>query len=164
MQYVLIYGMSGSGKSTIARELAEICGQHEISSTILSMDMFYKESHKGSFDCPDAFDWKRLQFTIYRLQHFHRVFLPQYSYKTQQYNHTNSSECIEVKPANIIIIEGIYANYCDFLPQSHILYVNTPPDVCLGRRVLRDVEERGISPEDNIRRWMDDVRVQWNRW
>jgi uridine kinase len=160
--YILLYGMSGSGKSTIARELANTLKEFNISSTIISLDMFYKESYEGSFDTPDAFDWSRLEFTIHRLSHFHRVYLPKYCYETKQY--IQSSNCIELKPAKVIIIEGIYSNYCDFIHNPYIIYINTPPDVCLGRRILRDKDERGISPEDNIRRWFDDVRIQWNRW
>lgn len=160
--FILLYGMSGSGKSTIARELADALRKHAISSTIVPLDMFYKESYEGSFDSPDAFDWERLRFTIHRLTHLHHVFLPRYCYETKQY--TMSSDCIELRPASVILIEGIYANYCDFIPNPRIIHIQTPPDVCLGRRVLRDATERGISPEDNIRRWMEDVRVQWNRW
>lgn len=45
-----------------------------------------------------------------------------------------------------------------------MLRVSTLPDICLARRVLRDVKERGISPEKNIIAWMRDVRPMWDKY
>jgi uridine kinase len=45
-----------------------------------------------------------------------------------------------------------------------VLRVSTLPDICLARRVLRDVKERGISPESNIVAWMQDVRPMWDKY
>ena len=69
-------------------------------------------------------------------------------------------------PSNVCIVEGILANYCNCQQLAHTItmYVNTPPDVCLARRILRDAKERNITPEDNIHRWLQDVRVMWNLW
>ena len=66
----------------------------------------------------------------------------------------------------MVIIEGIYANYCRFLllDEPAVIRIDTAPDICLGRRVLRDRRERGIDAVDNVKRWLDDVRPNWDKW
>lgn len=163
MIFIIVYGRSGSGKTTIAKELSSFLSKQFITSSIVSLDYFYKESYDGSFDQPDAFHWDRLQFIVKQLISNKTVYLQRYQYDTKLYDTTSS---FPIYPCEVCIIEGILANYCYFLQNKHTITIkiNTPPDVCLARRILRDKKERNISPQDNIHRWLQDVRVMWNRW
>ena len=61
---IVLYGRSGSGKTTIAKELSSFLSRKHITNSIVSLDHFYKESYDGSFDTPDAFHWERLDFIL----------------------------------------------------------------------------------------------------
>lgn len=69
-------------------------------------------------------------------------------------------------PTDIVIIEGLYANYCKFLllDEPEVIKIDTPPDICICRRVLRDRKDRGINPVDNVKIWLNDVRPNWDKW
>jgi uridine kinase len=75
MKFIVLYGRSGSGKTTIAKEISSVLSSKRISNSILSLDSFYKESYEGSFDEPDAFHWERLEFVIQQLLKHKTVYL-----------------------------------------------------------------------------------------
>jgi uridine kinase len=54
-----------------------------------------------------------------------------------------------------LIVEGIFALYYpELFPYYHLrVYINTPDELCFERRLKRDMEERGRTPES--------VRYQW---
>lgn len=161
MFVILLYGRSGSGKTTISRELQTFLKERYISCSVMSLDSFYKESYEGSFDTPDAFHWERLSFSLKQLQKQSTIYLQSYDYATKQYlPHTSEA----VYPSDVLIIEGILANYCTDVFDPFVIHVDTPADICLARRVLRDETEREIPIKDNIESWLGDVRVQWKRW
>ena len=163
MLFFLIYGMSGSGKTTISTEMSRFFLNKRITTSIIPLDFFYKEKYPYSFDEPQAFDWRRLMAVIYKLKLNKEVILHPYNYETKLYDTTRKHI---IYPSNILIIEGIYANYCRFLLLENpaVIQIETPPDICLARRVLRDKRDRGIEPIDNIKRWLDDVKPNWDKW
>ena len=79
--------------------------------------------------------------------------LPVYSYV----EHTRMKETVTVEPKKVIILEGILlltdARLRDELNFS--IFVDTPLDICLMRRIKRDVNERGRS--------MDSVMAQYQK-
>jgi len=54
-----------------------------------------------------------------------------------------------VAPTSVVIVEGILAlHYAELLPcYGFSIYVNAPHDVCLVRRIHRDMTERGRTEE-----------------
>jgi uridine kinase len=54
-----------------------------------------------------------------------------------------------IAPADVVIVEGILALHFDELVQCYdfSIYVNAPHDVCLVRRIHRDMSERGRTEE-----------------
>lgn len=163
MIFILLFGMSGSGKTTISIELQNFFFSHKIKTTILPLDYFYKVGAQESFDVPGAFDWTKLVECVSHLQNLRPFTLYPYIYETNVYN---KSQPHTVYPSDVVIIEGLYANYCRFLllEDPIVLHVDTPADICLARRCLRDKEERNIKPETNLKRWIYDVKPCWNRW
>lgn len=163
MMFILLFGMSGSGKTTISIELQNFFYQHKLKTTVLPLDYFYKVGPQESFDVPDAFDWKKLKQCLICLSKKQPYTLYPYVYEKNVYDKTVP---ITVYTSDIIIIEGIYANYARFLLLNDpiVIHVDTPPDICLARRCLRDKEERNIKPEENLKRWLYDVRPRWDQW
>ena len=161
--YVVIYGMSGSGKTTISQELQNYLEENSITSTILPLDLFYKEGNIESYDTPKAFDWKKLWNCLYALYKNRPYTLHHYNYSLSQYQ-LNSP--IIVQNADVIIIEGIYAHYAKFLllDEPFVIHINTKPDLCLIRRLIRDESCRGIPMKETIKMWKEKVRPDWDKW
>jgi uridine kinase len=144
-----IAGCSGSGKTTLARELAS-----ELSATLLTLDLYYHDlghlSHDEraaqNFDHPDSLEAALLTEHVRQLAAGNSVQAPVYDFAT----HTRVPDAAEaMQPSDIILVEGILALHYEELRSLYNLsiYVNAPHDVCLMRRIHRDVIERGRTEE-----------------
>lgn len=158
-----ITGASASGKSLIAstlyRELCDQVGEAHIG--IIPEDCYYKdqsnivmsERAKTNYDHPNAVDHDLLLQHLQRLKAGQSIEMPQYSY----IEHTRKPETVHLAPKKVILLEGILlltdARLRDEL--SFSIFVDTPLDICLMRRMKRDVNERGRS--------MDSVMDQYNK-
>jgi uridine kinase len=71
-----------------------------------------------------------------------------------------SSKTITVKPAPVIVVEGLFALYDAKLRSmmSLKIYVDTASDVRFIRRLQRDIAERGRSTESVINQYLETVR------
>jgi uridine kinase len=74
--------------------------------------------------------------------------------------HNRSSNTVTVKPAPVIVIEGLFALYDAELRtmMSLKIFVDTAPDVRFIRRLQRDIAERGRSTENVISQYLETVR------
>jgi uridine kinase len=144
-----IAGCSGSGKTTLARELAT-----ELSATLLTLDLYYKDlahmSHEEravqNFDHPDSIEADLLISHIRRLAEGQTVEAPLYDFAS----HTRVKGNTQTIPAApVLLVEGIlalhYPELCSLYDFS--VYVNAPHEICLTRRIHRDVRERGRTEE-----------------
>jgi uridine kinase len=82
--------------------------------------------------------------------------MPEYDFAL----HNRSSTTIHIKPAPVIVIEGLFALYDADLRKmmSLKIFVDTAPDVRFIRRLQRDIAERGRSTETVIQQYLDTVR------
>jgi uridine kinase len=144
-----IAGCSGSGKTTLARELAS-----ELSATLLTLDLYYHDlahlSHEEratqNFDHPDSLEASLLTQHVKQLADGEPVHTPVYDFAS----HTRIPGADEtIHPSDVLIVEGILAlHYEDLRAQYDLsIYVNAPQEVCLMRRIHRDVKERGRTEE-----------------
>ncbi|PKF62460.1 uridine kinase [Psychromonas sp. psych-6C06] len=163
---IAIAGASASGKSLIANTIYnELCaelGTEQIG--IVSEDAYYKnQSHLSmeqrvltNYDHPKAFDHDLLCDHLKALKNKQSVDIPVYSYT----EHTRLNETIKLSPKKIIILEGILlltdASVREQLDAS--IFIDTPLDICLMRRLKRDIEERGRSMESVIEQYTATVR------
>ena len=71
-----------------------------------------------------------------------------------------SSQTITVKPAPVIVVEGLFALYDTKLRNmmSLKIYVDTASDVRFIRRLQRDISERGRSTESVVNQYLETVR------
>jgi uridine kinase len=137
-------GCSGSGKTTLARELTS-----QLEATLLPLDFYYRDlSHLGlnereqqNFDHPDSIECDLLAQHVERLAEGREIRRPIYDFAT----HTRTPEEETVFPAPVLIVEGILALHYESLRRFYdfSIYVNAPHEVCLTRRIHRDVRERG---------------------
>jgi uridine kinase len=144
-----IAGWSGSGKTTLARELA-----NQLDATLFPLDLYYRDlsqfpldsRHKRNFDHPDSLESELIVEHVRALANGKTIQRPVYDFKT----HSRVAGAFDtVTPAGVVIVEGILAlHYAELRPlYTFSIYVNAPHDVCLARRIHRDMRERGRTEE-----------------
>ena len=160
-----IAGASGSGKSFLADALHNI---YPAESILISQDHYYKDCHDLTYkerclinyDHPDALDFDILGQHLEQLRQGKAIYHPLYDFTT----HLRKPDKQECQPSPIIILEGIliFAN-----PEIEIdlgIFVDTPADLCLIRRLQRDTRERGRSMESVIEQYLQSVRPMFQKF
>ncbi len=147
MLVIGIAGGSGSGKTTVVNAIASKLKEKVV---VIPQDSYYNDSshlpleerHKINFDHPDAIDWDLLCDQLSQLKEGKTVEQPIYSYITCSRSKT---ETVTVKPADVIIVEGILIFTCKKLrKQLDIkIFVDADDDDRLMRIITRDNLERG---------------------
>jgi uridine kinase len=160
--FIGITGGTGSGKSTIAREIYNKFGEQCIA--MIEQDSYYKDQSQLSFedrtktnyDHPDAFDTELIVKHLNMLLSGQAVEKPIYDFEV----HNRKNETITVAPREIVILEGIMIledpEIRDLLDIK--IYVDTDADVRIIRRMVRDINERGRTVESVINQYLNVVR------
>ena len=157
-----VAGGSGSGKSTVTREVLASIGP-EMAAVVMQDDYYLDQSHlspeerrKTNYDHPDAFDWPLMVQHVQALRRGEAIEMPTYDFAQDN----RASDTITVKPAPVIVIEGLFALYDADLRKmmSLKIFVDTAPDVRFIRRLQRDIAERGRSTENVIQQYLETVR------
>jgi len=157
-----ICGGTGSGKTTTARKIIERVGADKV--VLLEQDSYYlnladiplDERRQANFDHPDAIDFDSLAGNLESLSKGESVEIPIYDFAT----HTRSDEKKLISPKPIVIIEGIliFTNQriLDLLDLR--VFIDTPDDLRLLRRIRRDIEERGRTLGQTLDQYEKTIR------
>ncbi|EEB08550.2 uridine kinase/uracil phosphoribosyltransferase [Schizosaccharomyces japonicus yFS275] len=149
IRFVGIAGPSGSGKTSVAQSIVKSLNQPNV--VILSLDSFYKPltpeqrqqalQNNYDFDKPESIDWDLLYEKLVEIKAGRKVEIPVYSF----IEHNRLNETITVYGASIIIVEGIFALFNENIRSLFdvSIFLDTDPDVCLSRRLSRDITYRG---------------------
>jgi uridine kinase len=140
-----IAGCSGSGKTTLAAELAR-----QLDATIFPLDLYYRDlshfpldsRHTCNFDHPDSLESELILEHVRALANGEPIQRPVYDFKT----HSRVAGAFNtIVPARVVIVEGILAlHFEELIPLYNFsIYVNAPNEICLKRRIYRDMMERG---------------------
>ena len=166
MLIIGICGASGSGKSTLAKALAsrldKPCVYIKQDSYYKDHpDMTYEERCLINYDEPQAFEHDVLRDDLYRLRRGESI-------STKDYDYTQHRRCdpdTMIEPADVVLIEGIHVFYDpevrDLL--DFRIYVQVDPDVCLLRRVKRDIRDRGRTIESISKQYLETVKPMYER-
>jgi len=157
-----IGGGTGSGKTTVAKEVRKHFPEESV--VMLHHDSYYldrghlpiPERERINYDHPDSFDNDLLIRHINELKSGQSVEKPIYDFET----HTRVSDTITVRPARIVLLEGILvlaeARLRDLMDIK--LYVDTDADERFIRRLKRDMVERGRTADQVIEQYLKTVR------
>ncbi|MBW2523438.1 MAG: uridine kinase [Deltaproteobacteria bacterium] len=157
-----IGGGSGSGKTTIVRELAAALGEHSV--VAIEQDAYYRDlSHLPleervgvNFDHPDALELSLLVEHIDALCSGKAIHKPRYDFEM----HLRSPETDLLEPRPVILVEGIMVLVdADVRERMDLkLFVDTAADIRLMRRIRRDLESRGRTFSQIRRQYYRTVR------
>ncbi|MDD4656803.1 MAG: uridine kinase [Bacteroidales bacterium] len=163
MLVIGIAGGTGSGKTTVVREIIKILSDSEV--VVIPQDSYYKDnSHlpleqrlELNFDHPDSIDFELLIKHIESLKSGKAIEEPVYSYLTCSRSQT---ETVKVNPSKVIIIEGILIFTCANLRDTMDIkvFVDADADDRLGRVITRDNLERGRTIEKVLERYEKTVK------
>jgi uridine kinase len=149
-----VAGPSCAGKSYLARHLAE-----RLDAALFQLDWYYRELDRLSlteragfnFDSPEALESKLLLDHLQKLHAGERIARPVYDFAT----HTRTGELRELAPRPFIVVEGLFALYWAELRRmlGTTIYVELEEQLCLERRIERDMRERGRTRESVLQQY-----------
>ncbi len=157
-----IAGGSGSGKSTVARNVAQALQTESVA--FIDMDAYYlnfahlplEERRKINWDHPDAFDWELLVGQLARLSSGEPIQKPVYDFVS----HTRGEKTVVVPPARVVVIDGILLfsdarvrDLCDVK-----VFVDADADIRLVRRIRRDINKRGRPLDEVLEQYLTTVQ------
>ncbi|MEL7128120.1 MAG: zeta toxin family protein [Pseudomonadota bacterium] len=160
---IAISGGSGSGKSTLADALID---RLDGGAVLFHEDAYYWPiAHYSdadlaagvNFDAPASKDINHLVRDIAALKVGQTVQQPIYDYTVHD---RVDGSTRSIAPAPVMIVEGIHVLSIPEADQFIDLrvYVDTPDDLRLARRIRRDVIERGRDVESVLSQYMATVR------
>jgi len=162
MLIVGIAGGTGSGKTTVVDKIVRLFSNGEV--IVIPQDCYYKdnsfiplsERQKINFDHPDSVEFSLLTDHLKQLKKGKQIEMPVYSYLTC----IRAKETIPLKPARVVIIEGILILADEGLRNMMDIkvFVDADADDRLGRVIQRDIIERGRSVMNVLERYHDTVK------
>ncbi len=168
MMIIGIAGGSGSGKTTVVKAITE---QLKDRVVVIPQDSYYKDSSHLSeeekvvmnFDHPDAIDFDLLNEHLQMLRDGQTIEQPVYSYLTCSRSKT---ETVTVKPAEVVIIEGILIFTSKKLRKQMDIkvFVDADDDDRLMRVMARDIIERGKTVQAVIERYSKTVKPMYHQF
>lgn len=167
MLFIGVCGASGSGKSTLCEELTLKLGT---SSLVINQDAYYldhpelsyEERSRLNYDEPEIFDHDLLLQDIQALIAGKPVTRKAYDF-TQ---HRRADTDALLMPAPVMIVEGIHAFYDQRLMDMMFLklYINVEADICLLRRINRDIKERERSIDSISSQYLSTVKPMYDKY
>ena len=160
-----IAGPSCAGKSYLSAHLCE-----RLKATILHLDSYYcdlahldveQRSH-SNFDAPQAIDSTLLIEHVRELSKGQTIEKPIYDFKI----HARTDRTERVTPGEFVIIEGLFALYWEEIRAllATKVFVDLGEEICLARRVERDMRERGRTRESVLEQFRTTVKPMAERY
>ena len=156
-----IAGGTGSAKTTLMNNLVKRFGDDV---TVLSHDNYYRcrddmtmeERQNVNYDEPAALETDLMVRHLDQLRQGQAIECPVYDFS----QHNRSDRTTTIVPKRVIIVEGILIFEDDALRDlmDIRMFVDTDADVRLGRRILRDVEERGRTLQSVLEQYQTTVK------
>ena len=159
-KYIIgIAGASGCGKSFLAEDnLQQLFIKNGIPTTVISCDNYYKSYLVGgkpttapadfNWDTPDVIDLDLFSRHLDDFKNNVPINVPKFNFVTNQRDGVSST--VDSSKFQILIVEGLYVLYRPDVRAKFDLkiFTESDPEICLARRISRDIEKRGKKPSD----------------
>ncbi|HQX83626.1 MAG TPA: uridine kinase [Vicinamibacterales bacterium] len=157
-----VAGGSGSGKTTVVRNIVEALGNTQVS--VIEHDRYYRdhptlrleERAALNYDHPDSLETDLLVQHVKALRAGHPVEVPVYDFA----RHARQPDTVTVTPRTAVIVEGILI-FTDPALRALMdvkVFVDTDDDTRFIRRLQRDITERGRTVESVIDQYLGTVK------
>lgn len=167
MIIVGICGASGSGKSTLAKRIQDSLS---CSCVIIGQDCYYKsfpelpfeERVHINYDEPNIFDYDEMIRDLDTLESGKPITKKGYDYAAHL--RADSDELID--PPEVLIMEGIHMFYDHRLLERMVLkvYMHVDTDICLLRRIKRDIKSRGRTIDNIAEQYVETVKPMYEKY
>ena len=163
---LLISGPSCSGKTTLAKKLAEEFTPEKV--LVISQDSWFKDlcdipvrNRAYDMECPGAFHCSEFVDAVTRWMKGRPAFLPEYLVAE---NRAVGGRFVESREN--IIAEGLHTIllFKPLFPDSHAVFLNTPKQICLERRIKRDTTLFGVSAERVTERFLGSILPSYEEY
>lgn len=157
-----VAGGSGSGKTTVVRNIVEALGNTQVS--VIEHDRYYRdhptlrleERAALNYDHPDSLETDLLVQHVKALRAGHPVEVPVYDFA----RHARQPDTVTVTPRTAVIVEGILI-FTDPALRALMdvkVFVDTDDATRFIRRLQRDITERGRTVESVIDQYLGTVK------
>ena len=163
-----VTGGSGSGKTLFIREIMRGFSTEEVS--LISLDNYYRPRDEQptdkrgikNFDMPESIDIQRFTDDVHRIINGDKITIKEYTFN----NSLLEPQIIEINPAPIIILEGIFIFHIKGIADLlHLkIFIEASEHIMVKRRILRDKEERGYDLDDVLYRYEYHVMPTFNKY
>ena len=159
MKIIAVTGGSGCGKTLFAKLLVE---RLQKKTAVLPLDFYYKDrpnqipNDKYDFDSPQAFDFDLYHQHLNLLNSGESVQMPYFGYETGK----RQAVFTEIIPEEYLIIEGLHVLMFSKIRGmlSFSFFMDSPLDVAVCRRCLRDIQEYDVTAEYSLNQFLKYVR------
>lgn len=181
VKLIMLSGPSSSGKTTTAHMLAHYLKTFGVNAIIISMDNFYKGRNEApilpgggrNYESVEALNVDKIRSCLKSAVTTGAFSMPIYNFTLGKPE--PEERLVEIREHDLVIVEGIHALnpiFTNELPEEKLvkLYVSvkqqikdangeviSPLDLRVVRRIVRDVRERGTSPEKTLSMWQSVV-------
>ncbi len=163
-----VTGGSGSGKTHFINELLKNYNDREV--CLITQDNYYIKKELQpidkngieNFDLPESIDEENLYQDIKSLINGKEVRLAEYTFN----NPNTNPKTIIIKPAPVIIVEGILVFYWQRIRSLFDLtvFIEAKDHIKVQRRINRDAKERGYDLEDVLYRYEHHVTPIYEKY
>lgn len=158
---VAIAGGSCSGKTSLARHLANTLGEQRCA--LIYQDNYYRNDNNiGNYDEPQALEFELLALHLKQLKAGKTICMPTYDFAT----HSRTTVQQPVPPKPVIIVDGILILHAVELSNSfdRSVFVECDESIRRQRRIERDCAERGRTRPDVIKQFNEQVAPLHNQY
>ena len=157
-----VAGGSGSGKTYFAEALLKTLGA-DVCQVVCQDNFYFDQSARFdydggavNFDHPDSIDFECLAECLASLKAGQHTEIPQYDFAT----HSRRPETHRIAPKAVVIVDGILIFHSESVRSlfDERIFFDTPEPLRFQRRLERDVNERGRSPDGVRKQYATQVK------
>jgi len=137
---------------------------------LISQDDYYipantktqEENRLYNFDLPTSIDRNAFYSDIKDLFDGKTVYKEEYTFN----NPALTPKMLEIKPARILVVEGLFIFHYDEVNQllDYRIFLDAEESIALRRRLRRDLLERGYDHDDVMYKWINHVVPSYNEY